>query len=60
MGVVMSPEGRPSIGVAWDPRADMTLAYSEADAKWTPVKLREVRCQEGQGRGVCRFHVGQG
>ena len=25
MGLVMGPNGRPSIGVAWDPRADMTL-----------------------------------
>lgn len=48
MGVVMSPEGRPSIGVAWDPRADMTLAYSDADAKWSPVKLRKFDSKKGK------------
>jgi hypothetical protein len=48
MQVVMGPQGRPSIGVAWDPRADMTLGYSDADAKWTPIKLRKFDSKKGE------------
>ncbi len=48
MGLVMGQDGRPTIGVAWDPRADMTLAYSDADAKWTPVKLRKFDPKQGE------------
>ena len=36
---VMTQEGR-YIRPTWDPHAEMTLKYSETDAKWTPVKLR--------------------
>ena len=48
MGLVMGPNGRPSIGVAWDPRADMTLAYNDADAKWSPIKLQKFDAKKGQ------------
>lgn len=48
MGIVMGPGGRPTIGVAWDPRSDMTLAYNYADAKWTPVKLRKYDAKKGK------------
>lgn len=48
MGLVMGQNGKPTIGVAWDPRADMTLAYSDADAKWTPVKLRKFDPKQGE------------
>ena len=57
MRVVMNPQGRPSIGVAWDPRADMTLAYSDSDAKWTPVKLQSFDPKSGQEGGYVEFKM---
>ncbi len=48
MGLVRAPDGRPSIGVAWDPRSDITVAYNDADAKWTPVKLRKFDPKKGK------------
>jgi hypothetical protein len=59
MQVVMSPQGRPSIGVAWDPRADMTLAYSDSDAKWTPVKLQAFDPKKGQEGGYVEFKMAE-
>lgn len=47
IGLVMRPDGRPGIGVAWDPRADMTLAYNDTDSKWLPVKLRKFDPKHG-------------
>jgi hypothetical protein len=48
MGIVRGPQGQPTIGVAWDPRSDMTLAYSDTDAKWTPSKLRKFDAKQGK------------
>jgi hypothetical protein len=48
MGIVAGPGGRPTIGVAWDPRSDLTLAYSDADAKWSPIKLRQYQPKQGK------------
>jgi len=48
MGVVAGPGGRPTIGVAWDPRSDLTLAYNDADAKWSPTKLRKYEPKQGK------------
>jgi len=36
---VMTPQGL-AIQVAWEPRAEMTLAYDDAESKWTPRLLR--------------------
>jgi hypothetical protein len=57
MQVVMGPQGRPSIGVAWDPRSDMTLGYSDADAKWTPIKLRKFDPKKGGNGDYVDFKV---
>jgi hypothetical protein len=52
MGIVAGPGGRPTIGVAWDPRSDLTLAYSDADAKWSPIKLRQYQPKGKEGEYV--------
>ncbi len=57
MQVVMGPQGRPSIGVAWDPRSDLTLGYSEADAKWTPIKLRKFDPKKGENGDYVDFNL---
>ncbi len=44
---VMTPEG-PSIGIDRDDRAELTLSYSDSDAKWTPVKLRSFDRSKGE------------
>jgi hypothetical protein len=48
MQLVLGPNNRPSIGVAVDSRSDITVAYSDADAKWTPVKLKEFDPKKGK------------
>ena len=48
MQVVMRPQGRPAIGVAWDPHADLTFGYNDADGKWTPIKLRKFDPKKGE------------
>lgn len=45
---VEMPDGRTGVQPAWDPRAEMTLAYNDADAKWSPVKLRQYDPKQGQ------------
>ena len=57
MQVVMSPQGRPAIGVAWDPRSDLTLSYSDSDAKWTPTKLRKFDPKQGKDGGYVDFEL---
>jgi Domain of unknown function (DUF4340) len=58
MQVVMGPQGRPSIGVAWDPHSDLTLGYSDADAKWTPIKLRKFDPKKGGNGDYAEFKLG--
>ena len=41
MHVVMREDGSPGLGLRWNPRAEMTLAYNDADAKWSAVKLQK-------------------
>ncbi len=57
MQVVMGPQGRPSIGVAWDPHADMTFGYSDADAKWTPIKLKKFDPKKGDNGDYVEFKL---
>ncbi len=57
MQVMLGPQGRPSIGVAMDPRTDMTLAYNDADAKWTPVKLQKFDPKKGENGGYVDFKL---
>ena len=38
----------------------MTLAYSEADAKWTPVKLRKFDPKKGKDGEYVDFTLAQG
>ena len=58
MQVVMGPQGRPSIGVAWDPHSDMTLGYSDKDAKWTAIKLRKFDPKKGENGDYVDFKLG--
>ena len=37
----MTPDGRLAIQMAWDPRAEMTLAYSDTEGKWTAERLAQ-------------------
>ena len=46
----MTPDGQFGIGIERNDRADMTLAYSDSDSKWSAVKLRRFDSQAG-GRG---------
>ncbi len=57
MQVVMGPQGRPSIGVAWDPHADMTFGYNDADAKWTPIKLKKFDPKKGDNGDYVEFKL---
>lgn len=59
MQVVMGPQGRPSIGVAWDPRSDMTLGYNEKDAKWSSIKLRKFDPKKGENGDYVDFTLGE-
>jgi hypothetical protein len=45
---VEMPDGRIGVQPAWDPRAEMTLAYNDADSKWSPVKLRQFDPKKGE------------
>lgn len=57
MGLVMGPNGRPQIGVAWDPRADLTFGYSDSDAKWTSGKLRKFDSKQGPNGDYADFKL---
>jgi hypothetical protein len=57
MGLVMGPNGRPQIGVAWDPRADMTLTYNDTDAKWNPVTLKKFDPKQGPKGDYAEFKL---
>jgi len=57
MGLVRGPQGQPTIGVAWDPRSDLTLAYSDADAKWSPTKLRKYEPKQGKEGEYVEFKL---
>ena len=41
MHVVMTPEGRPGLGLSMDPRSEMSLAYNDDEAKWNAEKLQQ-------------------
>jgi hypothetical protein len=43
---VMTQEG-PAFRPTWGPRAEMTLNYSDTDAKWNPGKLRAFDAKKG-------------
>ncbi|HEX3601034.1 MAG TPA: DUF4340 domain-containing protein [Lacipirellulaceae bacterium] len=55
---VVGPQGQTSIGVAWDPRSEMTLAYSDADAKWTPAKIRKFDPKKGDNGEYVDYKLG--
>lgn len=57
MGLVMGPNGRPQIGVAWDPRADMTFTYNDADAKWNATKLKKFDPKQGPNGDYVDFKL---
>jgi hypothetical protein len=44
---VMTQNG-PGIGIDMNDRSELVLAYNEADAKWTPVKLRSFDKTKGE------------
>jgi hypothetical protein len=44
---LVSPDGR-SIAIERDDRADFVLGYSDADAKWTPIKLSAFDATKGE------------
>ena len=43
----MSQDG-PGLGMERDDRAELTLAYNDSDAKWTPVKLSSFDRTKGE------------
>jgi len=57
MRPVMSPDGRVSLGVAMDPRSDLTLAYSDSDGKWTPIKLASFDRKQGKDGDYVEFKL---
>ncbi len=57
MGLVMGPNGRPQIGVAWDPRADMTFTYNDTDAKWNPATLKKFDPKQGPNGDYTEFKL---
>ncbi len=49
---VMTSDGRFAIAPQWDPRAEMTVGYNDADAKWSAVKLRKFDPKQDEGEYV--------
>jgi hypothetical protein len=45
---VMSPDGRPDIGIDMDDRAELVFTYNDSDAKWAPVKLSAFDATKGE------------
>ena len=59
MGRVMTPQGRLSIGVAWDPRADMTLAYSDIGRQVDAGEASSLRSEKGQEGDYVEFKLAE-
>lgn len=57
MRPVMGADGRVSLGVAMDPRSDLTLGYSDADGKWTPIKLASFDRKQGENGDYVEFKL---
>ena len=57
MRPVMGNDGRVSLGVAMDPRSDLTLGYSDADGKWSPVKLASFDRKKGENGDYVEFKL---
>jgi len=53
---VMTPQGI-AIQVAWDPRAEMKLAYDEQGGKWTAEELKEF---DKSGQKYTEFKLAEG
>src|SRR5690606_22407862 len=37
----MTPDGQFGLQIAWDPRAEMILAYDDTKGEWTPQRLTQ-------------------
>jgi len=56
---VMTQDGRFAIQPTWDPRAEMTLNYNDADAKWNAVKLRKFDPKSGPNGDYIDFALAE-
>lgn len=56
---VMTPQG-PGIGIDMNDRAELVLAYNDADAKWTPVKLKTFDATKGERGEYVDFSLAEG
>jgi hypothetical protein len=48
----LTADGGIATGINWNRRAEMTLAYNDADAKWNAVKLQQFEGEGDQGKYV--------
>jgi len=56
---VMTQDGRYGVQPTWDPRAEMTLAYNDADAKWDAIKLRKFDPKAGENGDYVEFSLAE-
>jgi hypothetical protein len=56
---VMTRDGRFGVQPTWDPRAEMTLAYNDTDAKWSAVKLRKFDSKQGENGQYVDFQLAE-
>ena len=56
---VMTRDGRFGVQPTWDPRAEMTLAYNDTEAKWGAVKLRAFDPKQGENGAYIEFQLGE-
>ncbi len=56
---VMTRDGRFGVQPTWDPRAEMTLAYNDSEAKWSAVKLRKFDPSQGDDGDYAEFQLGE-
>ncbi len=57
---VVTQDGQFSVQPTWDPRAEMTFNYNDADAKWSAAKLRAFDPKKGEHGDYANFKVGAG
>jgi hypothetical protein len=56
---VMTRDGRFGVQPTWDPRAEMTLAYNDAESKWSAVKLRKFDAKQGENGDYVEFQLAE-
>jgi hypothetical protein len=56
---VMTQDGRFTIQPTWDPRAEMTFDYNDADAKWAAASLKSFDPKQGENGDYVEFKLAE-